>query len=401
MKILHVISSMDPMRGGVCEAVRTIAFSLNNVSIENEVVCLDSADASFLVNDPIKIHALGTGKGPWSYNSKLLPWLKKNICRFDVVITHGLWQFHSFGLLKAIRSVRKATHLSKEDNIPKYFVMPHGMLDPYFQSAKGRRLKAIRNWLYWKIIEKAVINEADGILFTCKEEQRLAMQPFSPYSPKKELVVGLGVKRPPFFCSNMKKAFLEKCPEVTNSPYIIFLGRIHEKKGIDLLINAYSKLFISKKFQEKLPKLVIAGPGGQTPYGEKILQSVRQTEGLSNSIYFPGMLEGDAKWGAFYGCECFILPSHQENFGIAVVEALACGKPVLISNQVNIFKEIEYNGAGIVRDDTTTGTLQMLEYWTALSTPEKKNMTSQATTTYEAIFSIEAVTEKLVEAIIS
>jgi glycosyltransferase involved in cell wall biosynthesis len=75
------------------------------------------------------------------------------------------------------------------------------------------------------------------------------------------------------------------------------------------------------------------------------------------------MLTGDAKWGALYGCDAFILPSHQENFGIAVVEALACGKPVLISNKVNIWREIEKDRAGTVRDDTVSGTKRLLDYW--------------------------------------
>ena len=79
------------------------------------------------------------------------------------------------------------------------------------------------------------------------------------------------------------------------------------------------------------------------------------------------MLTGHAKWGAFYGAEAFILPSHQENFGIAVVEALACGKPVLISKQVNIWHEIIEGGGGLVEEDTTAGTLRLLESWQRLS----------------------------------
>jgi glycosyltransferase involved in cell wall biosynthesis len=73
------------------------------------------------------------------------------------------------------------------------------------------------------------------------------------------------------------------------------------------------------------------------------------------------MLEGEAKWGALYGCDAFVLPSHQENFGIAVVEALACNKPVLISNKVNIWREIAEDGAGVVEEDSVEGTARMLQ----------------------------------------
>ena len=75
------------------------------------------------------------------------------------------------------------------------------------------------------------------------------------------------------------------------------------------------------------------------------------------------MLQGDAKWGAFYAAEVFALPSHQENFGVAVAEALACGTPVLISNKVNIWQEIAEDGVGLVEEDDLEGTTRLLERW--------------------------------------
>lgn len=119
-------------------------------------------------------------------------------------------------------------------------------------------------------------------------------------------------------------------------------------------------------------KLVLAGPGLDTPYGQKIQQMITSSAFLKSNVYLPGMLDGYAKWGAFYGCEAFILPSHQENFGIAVAEALACQKPVLISNQVNIWREIEAAGGGIIEDDTIDGIEHLLLKWNALSKEEKK-----------------------------
>jgi glycosyltransferase involved in cell wall biosynthesis len=75
----------------------------------------------------------------------------------------------------------------------------------------------------------------------------------------------------------------------------------------------------------------------------------------------PHRLRKSEKWGVLYGCEAFVLPSHQENFGIAVVEALACGKPVLISDQVNIWREIVEDGAGIAEADTEEGVVKLLK----------------------------------------
>jgi glycosyltransferase involved in cell wall biosynthesis len=106
------------------------------------------------------------------------------------------------------------------------------------------------------------------------------------------------------------------------------------------------------------------------------------------SIIWPGMLTGDAKWGALYRAKAFVLPSHQENFGIAVVEALACVTPVLISNQVNIWQEIEADRAGLVANDTLEGTQQLFQKWDNLSPLEKKAMTQAAKDSYSNRFGV-------------
>ncbi len=111
------------------------------------------------------------------------------------------------------------------------------------------------------------------------------------------------------------------------------------------------------------------------------------------------MLLGDLKWGAFYGCEAFILPSHQENFGIAVVEALACGKPVLISDQVNIWHEIIQTKAGIVATDTFTGTLKLMEEWEKLTHDEQKKMGDNGKKAFDKHFTTDKAAQNLLNAI--
>ncbi|WP_276373430.1 glycosyltransferase [Chryseolinea sp. H1M3-3] len=371
MKILHVSPSMDPKLGGVCQAVRLIISGLSTLGVENEVVSLDASDAKFLKEDPFPVHGIGIGQGPWSRHPQLIPWLVVNLPRFDAIVVHGLWLYYGYAVRKAIGEITGKK--------PKLFVMPHGMLDPYFQRAAGRKLKALRNFIYWKLIEGKLINMADGILFTCEEECRLAREPFRPYKPKRELVVGLGSDQPPAYTPAMAKSFSEKVPELGVDAYILFLSRIHEKKGVDLLIKAYGELATKKvKGTPQLPKLVIAGPGLESNYGQDMKHLAYDTLRLGSSVFFPGMLTGDAKWGAFYGCEAFVLPSHQENFGIAVVEALACAKPVLISNQVNIWREIESGGGGLIADDTMEGTTHMLERWYSMPDTAKKSMVKNA-----------------------
>jgi glycosyltransferase involved in cell wall biosynthesis len=412
MNVLHVATSVDPEMGGVSKAIEMIIAGLKANGISSEVVTLDAPKAGFILSSSFLVYALGPGKSPWSYSSALVPWLRANLLRFDAIIIHGLWLYSSYSVGKALRNSRHTSSAINEADAlnPKVFVMPHGMLDPYFQRAAGRKLKAYRNWIYWKLIERHTVNNADSLLFTCEEEKYLARQTFKPYVPKKELVVGLGIANPPLYTDVMRQAFLKKCNLIQNQPYILFISRIHEKKGVDLLIQAYSEVYAKWQSVEKTNnneedtiflKLVIAGPGLDTHYGQQIQKMVTDNHSLKNLIYFTGMLTGDAKWGAFYGSEAFVLPSHQENFGIAVVEALACSKPVLISNQVNIWREIQNANGGLVADDTLEGTKKILQNWKELSLIKRSDMGKQAQYCYQKNFSIQAAATKMLAAISS
>ena len=124
---------------------------------------------------------------------------------------------------------------------PQLFVMPHGMLDPWFQNDPSRRVKAIRNSIYWKLVEHKTIETANCILFTCQKELELARQPFRPYRPQGEANVGLGVALPPPFNESMQEAFNQRVSLAKDQSYFLFLSRIHPKKGVDLLIRAYEQ----------------------------------------------------------------------------------------------------------------------------------------------------------------
>lgn len=424
MHLLHVLASLDPRAGGISQAVRSLVPELTRLGIESEAVTCDEWDAKWIKDDGIAAHPLGPGRYGYAYTPALELWLNRNVERFDVVIVHGLWLWPSIAATRALARLHKDASRAR---VPKLFVMPHGMLDPYFQKDPSRRVKAIRNWVYWRLLEHRTIASADALLFTCEEEKLLAAQPFRPYQPRSTAVVGLGISAPPSFHPSMQEAFRAKCPGLGDRPYLLFLSRIHPKKGVDLLIKAYARFAaggsersaIRHQTSEEidsargLPALVIAGPGWETDYGREMKQLIEQaneqlrmasvapsrlehgpgagldprTEPTVTNSSFPtphsklspaspadchlppansacvhavDMLTGDAKWGAFYGCDAFILPSHQENFGIAVVEALACNKPVLISDKVNIWREIVDAGAGAVAPDTEEGALELL-----------------------------------------
>ena len=396
MRLLHIIGSMDPKSGGPCQGIRSSSPILENLGVYREIVCFDDPASDYLGKDPFPVHALGTEYNQWGYSSKLKPWLRENLQRFDVVITNGLWMYHSHSTWQVLKWYRKRQTGVRQI---RWFVMPHGMLDPYFQRAASRKLKAVRNWVYWLLMERDVIRQANGILFTCETELLLARQTFRYYKPQREINVGYGIENPPSYTVDMNEAFHKSCPLLSKRPYLLFLSRINYKKGIDFLIKAYSNLLKEYPNTVHIPQLVIAGPGVEDQYGKQMQQLVAKISGLDTHIFFPGMLMGDAKWGALYGCEAFVLPSHQENFGVAVAEAMACGKPVLVSNQVNIWREIEAGNCGLIADDTLAGTEHLLRQWLKLTPNAQEEMGKRAQTTFEQHFTVELAALQFKEAI--
>jgi len=140
MNLLHIIGSMDPRSGGPCQVIRNLVPELQKLGMYNEVACLDDPNITFLQNDVFITHALGPHKNSWHYSPQLLPWLRCNLQRFNVIIVHGIWLYHSYTINKLIHVWCSS---KKECRRIKVFVMPHGMLDPYFQEAPERRLKAL------------------------------------------------------------------------------------------------------------------------------------------------------------------------------------------------------------------------------------------------------------------
>jgi glycosyltransferase involved in cell wall biosynthesis len=176
--------------------------------------------------------------------------------------------------------------------------------------------------------------------------------------------------------------FEAACPAVRGKSFILFLGRLHEKKGCDLLIEAFAQS--ASSYPET--HLVMAGPGDRGY--QAMLGSLAARSGVGARVHFPGMLQGDAKWGAFYAAEVFSLPSHQENFGVAVAEALACGTPVLISNKVNIWREIADEEAGFVDEDTVDGASRLLRQWRETPPDRRLAMAAKCRSTFERRFDI-------------
>ena len=324
-------------------------------------------------------HALGPAHGTYAYTPRLLPWLKQNASRFDVIVINGIWQYHSIATRLAL--VGK--------NIP-YFVFTHGMLDPWFKDTYP--LKHLKKWLYWPWADYKVLRDAQAVIFTSEEERLLARNSFWLYRVS-EAVTAYGTSSPPANGEELKNKFLADHPELQQKRIVLFLSRIHEKKGCDLLLDAFAQVVA----QHPHLHLVMAGPD-QTGWSST-LKAQSERLGITEYVSWPGMLQGEAKWGAFYAAEVFCLPSHQENFGIVIAEALACGKPVLISNKVNIRHEIESDAAGFIDDDTVDGTLRLLKTWLDMDFKEYSEMSNRARKCFTERFHIDRVAQRFLEII--
>mgnify|MGYP000170255720 CR=1 FL=1 len=378
MKLLQVISSTNPQDGGPIEGVRQLCEPLKDLGVSVEIVCCDAPDAPDHVADGMPtVHALGPSHLGYAYTPGLVPWLRRNAARFDAVIVNGLWQYNGLAVQQALGNSK----------VP-YFVFSHGMLDPWFKH--NYPLKHLKKWLYWPWGEYRVLRDARAVIFTCEEERLLARQSFWLYRVK-ETVTAFGTSTPPPNGGELAQQFLAARPLLQGKRIALFLSRIHEKKGCDLLIAAFARV---ADRDERL-HLVMAGPD-QTGWTASLKVQADKL-GIAHRISWLGMLQGDAKWGAFFAAEVFCLPSHQENFGIVVAEALACGKPVLISNKVNIWREIELDKAGFVDEDTAAGTERSLQRWLALDAPAYMQMTEQASGCFARRFHIRRAAERLVE----
>ena len=376
MNILQVISSADPAHGGVLEATRQTSLVLAQMGHHVEVASADDPAALWLRDLGLTVHALGPHRSGYYYAPRMLPWLRANAARFDAVIVNGLWQFPGFAVRRALRGTPTP-----------YFVYTHGMLDPWFK--RTYPLKHLKKSLYWPWGEYRVLRDAAAVLFTCEEEKLLARQSFSLYRAN-EVVVSLGTAGPAGDPAAQKETFLSRHPELEGKRLLLFLGRIHAKKGCDLLVEAFTKVAAAAPDL----RLVMAGPD---PSGLGVELARRADEaGAAGKIVWPGMLTGDVKWGAFRAAEAFVLPSHQENFGIAVAEALACGLPALISDKVNIWREVTGDGAGLVGEDTGEGTTRLLRDWLALAPEAQAEMRRSALRCFSERFEIRHSAENLV-----
>jgi glycosyltransferase involved in cell wall biosynthesis len=364
MRFLNIILSANPRDGGAIESVRQQAIALKALGHDSDVASMDLPGDPWVQGQPFEVFALGDADGarqrksplPWKrygHAPKLIPWLKDHAAQYDAVLVHGLWNYTAYAAWAALRDA----------GVP-WFVFPHGMMAAWF-----RQHYPLKHWVkqaYWLVSEGRLLRDADCVLFTSAIEQQEADGAFLGYSFRGR-VVPYGISDPPQ---------VDPLPGWAGRDYLLFLSRIHEKKGIDILLNAFAAVAATHPQID----LVIAGPDDEGL--ASTLRELASALGIADRVHWPGMLAADAKWSALRGAAAMVLASHQENFGVVVAEAMACGVPVLTTDKVALWREIADADAGVTGTDTVESFTGVLREFLALAPEARTAMGRRARTAF-------------------
>lgn len=346
-RVLHVIPSVAACRGGPSKAVVEMVIALNNIGVDTEIITTNDAcntvldvELNSLINfqgAPCRFFQRYSSTIPsireFQYSNGLRQWLKHNIQRYDLVHVHAIFSYCS----------SYAMWLARKKNIP-YIVRPIGQLEDW-----ALKQKALKKTVFLNLIERNNLISANQVHFTAQSEQQQAHQQLPLQS---SVVIPLGIELPTLI-DNATSKLRQQYNIADGNTIICCVSRIHQKKGLELLLNSLAKLN-TRSFD-----LLIAGDG-DPGYLNKLKELVAEL-GLEPNVQWLGFLTGDAKNRLLQGSGLFALTSYSENFGISVLESLAAGTPALVSRGVALSEQIEQHDLGYVVDlnqQDITATLQ-------------------------------------------
>ncbi len=332
MKILHVIPSIGLSRGGPSTALTTQVQGQASRRVEVHVVTTDDNNGSRLhvpLRQPVQSDGVTILYFPrqiafYSISWPLARWLSRFMRNYDLAHIHGLFSFSSS--TSAFFAVRHG--------VP-FILEPLGHLNHWGMTKRRRFLKRIS----FTLIERRIIEHAASVLYVSEQERKEATEAGASGD---SMVLPLGIDLSPFMQPVTPATFLAKFPQLAGRTIVLFLSRLDEKKGLDILLSAFTRVV------EEHPNvsLVIAG-SGEAAFVRR-LQEEAHVLGVADKIVWTGFLSGEDKLSAFSAATVFVLPSYSENFGIAAVEAMAAGLPLVLSNRVAIAEDTLLGRAALV-----------------------------------------------------
>ena len=387
MRVLHLITSIAPENGGTTVALRALTQGCIELGVASAIVTSDTPGEPWLADWEAEIIACGPRHTHFGWVPGLEAVLAAELEKSDVLVLHGLWQYSNLAARRACRAAGRP-----------YIVYPHGMLDPW--ALRQSFTKQLIKTFVWLTITRPLLQQAARLCFTCPEEQTAASTALRSV-PTASVILPLGVEAAPDAVAQLRDEFFQREPGLEGRRILLFLSRLHPKKGCDLLIEGYARwLRTAPSDQASATHLRLAGPPESEAYLQQLQDlCVRHGLQIGRDVSFPGMISGRDKWRELAAAQAMILPSHQENFGIVVVEALACGKTVLLSDRVNIWPWIDEAKAGFVAPDTIEGVVTLIEKWSAMAPDEAQAMQRRASALYADRFSIRTGAEGFVRMI--
>lgn len=333
MRILHVTPYMHPSAGGPPVVVENFVRESSRLGHLSEIISTPlfcRGDERMLLeglNELAPTTFLSRSRRFALLHPPTWRQIGESIRTADIVHLHTVWN----PINVIVR--RQCGRLGRP-----YVLMPHGMLDPYSLNVKRWRKGA-----YFWAVERGNILGAERLIYTTAEEERLAAIKLS--SPPKGVVIPLGGDAPYENSDKLASEFLERFPKARGRRQLLFLGRLHHKKGLDRILKVLPSIV------EAVPDVLLTVVGDGPPEFEAELRSLIGARDLEKSVLMTGRLDGAAKWGAYASAELFLLPSRQENFAIVIAEAMQMGIPVVVSNKVNTWPYVKDANAGIVVDE--------------------------------------------------
>lgn len=390
MRVLHVLAAGGARTGGPPAFVGGAALELERLGVEVEVVATDLALAPWgwvqrgqRPIEPDEVHPalacarleLFPARFPrrFAYSPALAAALNERVARADLVHIHNLWQYPQYAAYRRCLM----------EGVP-YIVSPHGGFDPYLRQ-RGRIRKQITTALW----QRRMLEGAALLHVTTADERNLTAD------------IAPGVVRSVVPCGLYTEEFA-RLPEADGfrrrrlggygGPLLLFLGRITQKKGLDVLLRAFALVQRGRTL-----RLAIVGPDdeGLLPG----LERLRAELDLEAKVDFLAPIYGEERLAALASADVWVLSSHAENFGIAVVEAMAASRPVVVSSAVNLAPQIEAAGAGVVAEARPDRFAEALAG--VLDDPGRRERLRQAAPRFAARFDWSVVAPQLHEMYLS
>lgn len=361
--------------------VTALCRAASAVGVRAEILTFDDPERPFLRKGNIPVHAVGPSYSHYGYAPAASKWLRDNAGRFELLISHNIWLSSAAAVYREHRA----------SGIP-FSIFLHGSLAAPFRTASPA--KHVKKTIYWRVLGHRILASAHAVFFTSEHERCVSHGTFHPFACEERLVP-YAVPRPTPPPRAAVNSFLQRYRELAGKSVVLFMGRLHRIKGVDLLVQAFCEV----ARQQPTMQLLVVGPDqdGVTP----MLKGIAGEAGMADRITWTGPLYDRDKWSAFSLADCFILPSHSESFGVAVAEALAFGIPVLVSDHVGTCPQVMQHGAGISAPDTRMGAVEMLQKWASLPESRKNAMRSAARRCFDREFALDVRVHDIVNRVYS